>query len=71
LADIHPDKKSAVWKVMIAHYMKKHTSVSNAWLGTHLNMGRPQGVSQYVATFETSKGFKKQAYKKMIGKINT
>ena len=70
-AEIQSDKKSASWKVTIAYYMKKHTVWSNAWLSTRLNMGRPQGVSQYVAAFEESKGFKERAYKKMIGRINT
>jgi len=56
---------------MMAYYMKKNTLVSNTWLGEHLHMGRPQGVSQYVSHFEKSKGFKTSQYKKMTGKINT
>jgi len=69
--NILTEKKSAHWKVMIAHYMKKHTLVSNTWLAEHMNMGRPQGVSQYVSGFERSKGFKTASYRKMTGRINT
>jgi len=50
---------------------KKNTLVSNAWLGEHLYMGRPQGVSQYVSDFGKSKGFETLQYKKMTGRINT
>ncbi len=67
--NIQMDKKSAHWKVMIAHYMKRNTLVSNTWLASHLNMGRPQGVSQYVSNFERSKGFNTAVYKKMSRKI--
>jgi hypothetical protein len=63
------EKKSAHWKVMIAHYMKRNTLVSNTWLASHLNMGRPQGVSQYVSNFERLKGFNTALYKKMSQKI--
>jgi len=70
-SNILSEKKSASWKVMIAYYMKKNTLVSNAWLGEHLYMGRPQGVSQYVSDFGKSKGFETLQYKKMTGRINT
>jgi putative transposase len=69
--DVFSEKKSALWKVMIAYYMKKNTLVSNTWLGEHLHMGRPQGVSQYVSTFERDKGFNTSRYKKMTGRFNT
>ena len=70
-SNIFSEKKSATWKVMIAYYMKKNTLVSNSWLGEHLYMGRPQGVSQYVGDFVKSKGFKTSQYKRMAGRINT
>lgn len=60
------DKKSALWKVMIAHYMKRHTSASNGWLSEQLNMGASQCVSKYVSEFEKNKGYKKAIYKKML-----
>jgi len=69
--DILSEKKSARWKVMIAYYMKKNTLVSNTWLGEHLYMGRPQGVSQYVSDFGKSRGFETSQYKKMTGRIHT
>ncbi len=70
-SNIVSENKSAPWKVMIAYYMKKNTLVSNTWLGEHLHMGRPQGVSQYVSAFGKSKDFKSSQYKKMTGKFNT
>ncbi len=47
--DCQQDKKSAHWKVLIALFMKDHTSVANSWLARHLHMGAPQGVSRYTA----------------------
>ena len=70
-SNILSEKKSVLWKVMIAYYMKKNTLVSNRWLGEHLHMGRPQGVSRYVSDFGKSKGFETLQYKKMTGRINT
>jgi len=61
--DIQQDKKSAEWKVLVALFMKDHTSVPNTWLTKHLNMGVPHGVSRYTAKLANSKGRK---YKKYI-----
>ncbi len=41
-------KKSAPLKVQLAAAMKETTSVSNGWLASRLNMGRPASVSQFV-----------------------
>ena len=68
-ADIDQDSKSATWKVMMAHYLKQHTAVTNGWLSCHLNMGVINGVSRYVAAFEHDKGPRQRAYKKMIARI--
>jgi len=67
--DIDQDSKSSTWKVMMAHYLKQHTAVTNGWLSRHLNMGVINGVSRYVAAFEHAKGAKKRGYKKMIARI--
>ena len=69
--DLHNDRKSAPWKVMIAYHMKKTTLVTNSWLSVHLRMGRPQGVSRYVRAFEKEKGFKTREYKRLMAIINT
>ena len=67
--DIERDKKSATWKVMIAHYLKRHTAVTNRWLSHRLNMGVLNGVSRYVAVFEDTGIHQQQAYKQMIARI--
>jgi putative transposase len=65
-ADVQSDKKAAPWKVMIACFMKTHSSVSNVWLAKHLNMGVPQGVSRSVGLFQRSNGQEQRPYKKML-----
>lgn len=65
-ADTESDKKTAPWKVMIACFMKEHTSVSNVWLAKKLNMGVPQGVSRSVGLFIKNKGPKQRQYKKLL-----
>ena len=67
--EIDADGKSADWKVMIAHYLKRHMAVTNGWLSQHLNMGVLHGVSRYVALFEQANGHKKRPYKQMIARI--
>ena len=66
---IDGESKSAPWKVMIAHYMKRHTAVTNGWLSRHLNMGVLNGVSRYVATFEKTGQHKRRDYRRMIAGI--
>ena len=61
--DINSDKKSAHWKVMIAHYMRSHTAVTNGWLSKKLNMGASQGVSRYISEFAGNKGHLKRDYR--------
>ncbi len=63
--DCQQDKKSAHWKVLIALFMKDHTSVANSWLARHLHMGVPQGVSRYTAKLAESKGRKHKMYLEM------
>jgi len=67
--DIDSSSKSAAWKVMIAHYMKRHTAVTNGWLSQNLNMGVLHGVSRYVAAFEQKKQHRHRDYKRMIATI--
>jgi hypothetical protein len=65
-ADVQSDRKAALWKVMIAYFMKEHSSVSNVWLAKYLNMGVPQGVSRSVGIFQRSNGPKQKPYIKML-----
>lgn len=67
--DIDSESKSATWKVMIAHYMKRHTPVTNGWLSRHLNMGVLNAMSRYVAAFEQTKQHQRRDYKHMIARI--
>jgi len=67
--DIDSGSKSATWKVMIAHYMKRHTAVTNGWLSQNLNMGVLHGVSRYVAEFEQKKQHRYRDYKRMTATI--
>jgi len=68
-SDIDRERKSAEWKVMIAHYLKRHTAVTNLWLSRHLNMGVTTGVSRYTSMFETKGKHKEGSYKSMIARI--
>jgi len=65
-ADVRADRKTAPWKVMIAHFMKERTSASNVWLTGQLNMGVPQGVSRSVRIFVENGGPKQKGYKAML-----
>ena len=47
-ADLLAAPKSAAWKVAIAAEMKSRTTVTNRWLGEHLNMGTLHEVSRLV-----------------------
>jgi len=47
-ADIHRDKKSALWKIWIASELKRHSSAPSTWIAQRLNMGAPQLVGVYV-----------------------
>lgn len=67
--DVDSDKKSALWKVGIAYYMKQHTSVSNVWLSNYMNMGIPQGLSKNASRFKDAKRFKEKWFKQMIIQI--
>ena len=48
------DRKSAVWKAILAAWMKQTTQASNRWLAEQLHMGRPEAVSVYVRRLRTS-----------------
>ena len=49
LLNASTEPKSASWKIALAAWLKKGTSVSNRWLTEHLNMGTPDAVSRYVS----------------------
>ncbi len=54
---------------MIAHYMKRHTAVTNGWLTQRLKMGITNGVSRYIRLFEDEGKHKQRVYKRMIARI--
>lgn len=67
--DIRLDKKSALWKVGIAYYMKQNTAVSSVWLSNYMNMGIPQGLSKNVSKFKEDKRFEEKWFRQMIIRI--
>jgi REP element-mobilizing transposase RayT len=50
--DVANEAKSAAWKVELAAAMKAKTTVTNRWLGEHLNMGGLHEVSRRVAAWQ-------------------
>ena len=55
-AQIANDKKSAPWKIKLAHELRKKTSATNPWIATRLNMGDPSNVSRHVNNTPNAKG---------------
>ena len=47
--DAAADRKSAPWKIAVAHQLKRTTTASNAWLAEALQMGHPSLVSQIMS----------------------
>ena len=48
LAQAKEASKSAPWKIALAAWIKRESSVSNGWLSEQLHMGPPDAVSRYV-----------------------
>ena len=42
------ESKSAPWKIALATWLKRGSSVPNRWISEHLHMGPPDAVSRYV-----------------------
>jgi putative transposase len=42
------EPKSAAWKIALAAWLKRGSSVPNRWIAEQLHMGAPDGVSRYV-----------------------
>jgi putative transposase len=42
------EAKSASWKIALAAWLKRGSSVPNRWITEHLHMGPPDAVSRYV-----------------------
>lgn len=49
--DAESDKRSADWKLAVAAKLKRETSVTNAWLTEHLNMGTARSVSAICGVY--------------------
>ncbi len=43
------DRKLAVWKVVLAGWIKQHCGVTNRWFSETLHMGNLYGISKAVA----------------------
>ena len=63
-------KKSALWKLIIATWMRQHTSVPNKWLAENLQMGTPGTVSAYVGQFLRKGETKTQQFRNLSQKLN-
>jgi REP element-mobilizing transposase RayT len=48
LAGAANEAKSAPWKIALAAWVKRDSSVTNRWLSERLHMGPPDAVSRYV-----------------------
>jgi putative transposase len=70
-AAIREDKKSVVWKVMLAAVIKRHTSATNVWITGKLNMGISQAVSQNVGKFYTLGEDQQDDFQNLIINITT
>jgi REP element-mobilizing transposase RayT len=58
-AAIRSEKKSALWKVWIANVLKSHSSATNVWIATKLNMGAAQSVSMLTSRLKNELGQRK------------
>jgi putative transposase len=47
-SDLEEARKGAVWKVILACWIKDQTGVSNRWLGEHVHLGASTGVSRLL-----------------------
>lgn len=63
--DAERDPFSVNWKLAIARKLKSETSVTNAWLGKNLNMGKARSVSAICGRYAKSAMAKCAAYKKL------
>lgn len=53
--DLKRLRKGAVEKALIAWLVRRHTSVSNAWIANRLCMGRADALSRYTTRIETTR----------------
>ena len=70
IRDIKNEAKAANWKIAVAAFLKQRFMCTNRWLGEHLNMGTPFGVSRYLT--EMRKGERTQAddyFKRLTTKV--
>jgi REP element-mobilizing transposase RayT len=65
--DLLSDRKGALWKIVLASWIKVQCGVSNAWLSEHLHMGHPSNVSRMIS-IETKAG---QAHRKLWRKLKS
>ncbi len=64
------ERKSALWKLLIATWMHQQTNAPNQWLAENLHMGTPGTVSAYVGLFVRSGGTKTKLFRDLSQKLN-
>lgn len=62
-------KKGDVLKRVVAWALRRHTTVSNIWLSSKLNLGHPANVPGYVRSVEQAKGGKLFLLRRKVEKI--
>ena len=48
LIPLNAEPKSAAWKIALAAWLKRGSSVFNRWIAEQLNRGAPNAVGRYV-----------------------
>jgi hypothetical protein len=55
------ESKSAPWKIALAAWLKRGSSVPNRWISDHLHMGPPDAVSRYVGEVTSGEASRAEA----------
>jgi len=55
------ESKSAPWKIALAAWLKRGSSVPNRWISEHLHMGPPDAVSRYVGEVTSGEASRAEA----------
>jgi REP-associated tyrosine transposase len=68
LEEAAQERKSALWKLAIAAWMRKHTQASHLWLSSKLNLGAPAALSRNLTRYRQSAQIDDPAWKRLISK---
>lgn len=54
--DLKSERKGALWKVVLARYLREYNLVPNAWLSKNLFMGAPNSLSTLISRHRSLNG---------------